>query len=543
MKLAPLIAGALVLIGLSQSAPIGWAQSRPPLFDNLGSLHHPIGTKSPQAQQYFDQGLRLTFGFNHEEAINAFQEAARLDPEAPMPHWGIALALGPNINAEMTAEQGAKALDAVKQARQRLGKASPQERAYIEALALRYSADKNVPRAALDRAYAEAMRAVAAQLPDDPDAAVLFAESLMDLSPWDYWTSDGKPKGATADVITTLERVLATHPDHPGACHYYIHAVEASTQPERALPCAQRLPDLMPGAGHLVHMPAHIYMRVGQYQRAVERNVEAADVDKAYLAYRHLNGSYASGYYLHNIHFLWAALVMDGRSEEAAKAARRLVQALPPSELKRAHYAQFFAASPLLTRVRFGQWDAILREPAPDHDLTLAMGFWHYARGLAQAATGRLNQASAERAELDKLIKKLAKDKSDDGATARQVLKIAERIVAGETAAKRHMDEEAIEALKEAVALEDRLRYNEPPIWHASVRLNLGAVLLAAGRAAEAEAVYEEDLRRNPENGWALFGLMQSYKAQHQLMAMLSAEERFKIAWARADITPPASRF
>ncbi|HSE60024.1 MAG TPA: hypothetical protein VLA99_15095, partial [Nitrospiraceae bacterium] len=288
-------------------APAG-GESGTPLFDNLGRLHHPITTTSPKAQQYFDQGLRLVFAFNHEEAINSFEEAAKLDPKAAMPHWGIALALGPNINMPMDREAEKRAYEAIHQARSRAGGASAKERAYIEALALRYSVDPNGKRETLDRAYAEAMGKVAAQYRDDADAATLYAEAMMDLQPWDYWTPEGQPKGRANEIVSTLERALTLNPDHPGACHYYIHAVEASPKPERALPCARRLPALMPGAGHLVHMPGHIYLRLGMYKEAAEQNVHAVSIDHDYLAHRKLTGVYPMGYYPHNVHFLWSAL-------------------------------------------------------------------------------------------------------------------------------------------------------------------------------------------------------------------------------------------
>jgi len=519
------------------------AQTPVPLFDDLGTWRHAITTKSDTAQRYFDQGLRLVYGFNHEEAINSFRAAMQYDPDAPMPYWGLALALGPNVNAEMLHEQERQAVEAVRQAQARLGKAAPRERAYIDALTKRYSSDKKPNRHHLNQAYADAMREVVRRFPDDTDAAVLFAEALMDLSPWDYWTADGKAKPGLEEIVPTLEHGLARHPDHPGACHYYIHAVEASPQPERALPCAERLPGLMPGTGHLVHMPAHIYMRLGLYREAVERNAEASDVDQQYLNRRRLTGDYPQGYYLHNLHFLWAALLMEGRSKEALQAARRLVTAMTVMDPDKVHHPEFFAATPILALARFGRWDDLLREPAPRLEWPFAMGLWHYARGMALTATERFGEAEAEQAEILESLKHVSKDRRADLDTERQVLKLAERIVAGELAAKRRRSDEAIRLLKEAVALEDTLPYNEPPIWHVPARQNLGAVLLAAGRPVEAEAVYWEDLKRNPENGWSLFGLSQSLRAQERLEEARTAEEHFRQAWARADVTLTKSRF
>lgn len=537
------ILSVLSALLLSPPAAFAEAQTTVPLFNNLGTLHHPITTRSDPAQRYFDQGLRLLYGFNHEEAINSFREAARQDPLAAMPYWGIALALGPNVNAEMDKQQERRAVEAVRQAKARLAQASPQERAYIDALATRYSTDKKAKRQILDQAYADAMRRVLRQFPDDADAAVLFAEALMDLSPWDYWTADSKAKPGLEEIVPTLEQVLAQHPDHPGACHYYIHAVEASAQPERALPCAQRLPDLMPGAGHLVHMPAHIYMRLGRYREAVERNVEASNVDQAYLDRRHLMGDYPRSYYLHNIHFLWAALLMEGRSTEAKRAARRLVSTMREEDSAKVNHPDFFAAAPMLTLVRFGQWDELLREPAPQPEWKLATGLWRYARGLALIATERFGQAEAEQAEIVESINHLAKHHGPEAETAQQVLRVAERVVAGELAAKRRQFPEAIRALREAVALEDKLRYSEPPLWTIPTRQNLGATLMAVGRPIEAEMVYREDLKRTPENGWSLFGLAQSLRAQEKMEEARAVEDRFRQAWIRANVKLTESRF
>jgi tetratricopeptide (TPR) repeat protein len=522
-----------------------FAQAQPtvPLFNNLGTLHHPITTKSDPAQKYFDQGLRLVYGFNHEEAINSLQEAARQDPQAAMPYWGIALALGPNVNAEMDKAQERRAIEAIKQAKTRLAQTTQQERAYIDALSARYSSDKKANRKKQDQAYADAMRQVSRRFPDDADAAVLFAEALMDTSPWDYWTADSKPKPGLEEIVPTLEQVLAQHPDHPGACHYYIHAVEASSQPERALPCAQRLPSLMPGAGHLVHMPSHIYMRLGLYKDAVERNVEASDVDQDYLDRRRLTGDYPHSYYLHNIHFLWAALLMEGRSTEAARAARRLVSTMRMEDPDKVGHPDFFAAAPMLTLVRFGRWDELLREPAPRPEWRLAVGLWHYARGLALAATERFGEAEAEQTEILESLKLLSKHHNTEAETEQQLLKVAERVAAGELAIKRRQFPEAIRALKEAVALEDKLRYNEPPLWTIPARQNLGAVLMTVGRPIEAEGVYREDLKRNPENGWSLFGLAQSLRTQDKMEEARAVEDRFRQAWTRADVKLTESRF
>ena len=514
-----------------------------PLFDNLGALHRPITTASPLAQQYFDQGLRLAYGFNFEEAINSFEEAARQDPEAAMAYWGMALALGPNINAPMSSAQERRAYDLVQKAKARLAKASPSERALVDALAARYSPKSPSKREALDRAYATAMQAVARRFPEDPEVQVWAADALMNVQPWDYWMPDGRPKGAAAEIVSLLEGALAKHPDHPGACHFYIHAVEASSQPERAVPCAERLPDLMPGAGHLVHMPAHIFMRVGRYHEAAERNEHAVSVDHTYLEQSRLAGSYASDYYAHNLHFLWAALMMEGRSAEALRTARELAAKVPQSEMKKSPPLEAYLPTPTLTLARFGQWSEVLSELPPSKDFRYALGMCHYARGLAMIATGRLGSGQAEQLAIEEMVKSLRKAKSPELKTLRTLLEIAARIVGGELAAKRDKYDEAIRLLREAVRLEESLPYQEPPLWHHPVRHVLGAVLLTAKRASEAEVSYREDLQRHPENGWALFGLAQSLRAQGKEAEARPVEERFSTAWYAADVSLTASRF
>lgn len=528
--------------GHAQAAPASDAHSPVPLFDNLGTWHHAITTTSEQAQRYFDQGLRLTYAFNHEEAIHAFEEAARLDPTAAMAYWGIALALGPNINTPMDKQAERRAWEAVQNARAHSAHVSAKERSYIDALAKRYSA-KGGARASLDKAYAEAMRAHWRQFPDDADAGTLFAEALMDLRPWDLWTVDGKAKPGTDEIISTLETVLARHPDHPGACHFYIHAVEASPSPERALPCAERLPALMPGAGHLVHMPAHIYIRLGQYHQAAERNAEAARVDEQYLAGRTLTGIYPAGYYTHNLHFLWASLMMEGRQAESLKAARALTATIAEEDARKDKWKEFYLPTPIYSLIRFGQWETLLQEPAPGKGLTLLQGMWRLGRGLALAATGRLPGAEGEQVVLAGLAKRLGRDRTTEQKTARALLKIGERLLAGEIAVHRRKYGDAIKLFKEALKLEDALPYTEPPHWPLPIRHYLGAALLMAGQPREAEAVYRADLIRNPHNGWALLGLAQSLRAQHQSDEADKIEQAFKTAWASADVTLAASRF
>ena len=520
---------------------VGRARAEATLFDNLGTLHHEITTTSELAQKYFDQGLRLVYAFNHEEAITAFTEASRLDPDAPMPYWGVALSLGPNINSAMDAKAETRAADAIHKAAARLVMATPRERAYVEALATRYSSKKSSSRKGRDEAYAKAMRRLASEFPDDVDAAVLFAESMMVLRPWDYWRADGRPQPGTEDIVATLGAALGRDPNHPGACHYYIHAVEASQEPQRGLPCAQRLPSLMPGAGHLVHMPAHIYMRVGRYRDASERNVHAATVDREYLLHHPLEGNYATGYYAHNLHFLNASLAMEGRSVEAAQVARDLLGKISVDEIAKEPSLEWYAPTLLLTMARFGQWGELIRQPPPPKELRFTTGLWHYVRGLAFAATTRFGSAEGELLNLRKSLKALARVKTTEGKLSRTLLKVAERVLVGEMAARRGEYEAGIQALREALQLEATLPYSEPPFWFQPVRHNLGAVLLLAGRPGDAESVYREDLRLNPENGWALHGLVHSLQAQRKDAAQ--EEARLRTAWAQADIALTGSRF
>ncbi|MDP3092611.1 MAG: hypothetical protein Q8N04_18195 [Nitrospira sp.] len=512
------------------------------LFTDLGTLRHPITTTSDQAQHYFDQGLRLVYAFNHEEAIRSFEEAARLDPTAAMAYWGIALALGPNINAPMAKADERRAWEALQKARTQAGRVSSAEQRYIEALGKRYSA-KGGSRVALDKAYASAMRTVRQQSPDDPDAGVLFAEALMDLRPWDFWMSDGRPHPGTDEMVSMLEAVLARYPDHPGACHYYIHVVEASPKPERALACAERLAGLMPGAGHLVHMPAHIYLRLGKYHEAAEGNAHAVHVDKDYLAGRALSGDYADGYFTHNLHFLWASLMMEGRQAEALKTARELTGTITEAEARKERWKEFYLPAPVFSLIRFGRWEDLLHEPVPPKGLRVQEGMWRLGRGLASAAVGRVPGAEGEHFVLAGLAKQFRRDRSPEDKTARTMLQIAERLLAGDIAARRQKYDEAIRILREGVALEESLAYTEPPYWPIPVRHYLGATLLTAGRPAEAEQVYREDLRRHPQNGWSLWGLTQSLRAQHKGGDADKADGQFKSAWTYADVTLTASRF
>jgi tetratricopeptide (TPR) repeat protein len=536
---------AVMFFGCASRPPRG-AGGQPPaiLFDNLGTHHHPITTRSKEAQRWFDQGLRLIWAFNHEEATRAFEEAVRLDPKCAMGWWGIALAAGPNYNDPGNRERDRRAYEALEKALALRSRVSEPERAYIDALAHRYTKEPPSDRKALDVAYADAMREVSRRYPDDLDAATLFAESMMDLRPWDLWSLDGKPRPGTEEIVATLESVLARDPNHPGANHYYIHAVEASGQPGRGLAAADRLGALVPGAGHLVHMPSHIYMRVGRYADAVTANERAVAADREYIAAAKPTGMYTMLYYPHNIDFLWAAASMEGRSADTIRAAREVAAAASPDMVRQMPDMEGALVAPLFALARFGRWDEILNEPAPPEDLPFARGSWHYARGLALARKGRAKEAAAEKTALQQVIAATSPTRTLGTVNhAKTVLELAEHVLAGELAASNGRMTEAIRHLRVAVTRQDDLRYMEPPPWYYPVRQSLGAVLLKAGQAKQAATVYRDDLRRNPDNGWSLYGLAQCLRVLDRDGEAKKVEERFKRAWANADVKLAASRF
>ena len=537
----------MAALGCSAKKSTETAERKAPLFDDLGKHHVAITTKSELAQRYFDQGLILAYGFNHAEAGRAFGEAARLDPDCAMCEWGAAYVLGPNINAPMDSAAGVEAYAHAQKALALAPKASEKERAYIEALAKRYAPYPPKDRKPLDVTYAHAMREVARRFPDDLEAATLFAEALMDVTPWDYWTKDGKPQPWTPEIVGTLESVLERAPEHPAAIHFYIHAVEASKQPERAERYADRLGELVPGAGHLVHMPAHIYMRVGRYHDASLANERAGKADESYVTQCRSQGVYPLAYVPHNHHFLWASASMEGRSAEALRAAGS-TDAKTNHEMMREPglgTLQHYSIIPFYAYTRFGKWEEILKAPAPPADLLYPTGLWHYARGRALVATGRLGEAERELAALETIAAKDTLEKVTlwDLNSSRSLLRIATHMLAGELDAKRKDFTAAVRHLREGVQLEDALKYDEPPPWNYPVRQSLGAVLLEAGRAREAERVYREDLEHNPENGWSLFGLMKSLESQGKRAEASEVETRFKKAWTWADVTLTASRF
>jgi tetratricopeptide (TPR) repeat protein len=543
---------ALVLASATLSAPSTSAQEvRPqaastvPLFDNLGSYHLGISTRVPAAQRYFDQGMRLVYGFNHGEAIRAFDEAARLDPDCAICHWGAALAYGPHVNAPMDSAGGVAAHQHLQKALALKPKASVRERAFIDALAKRYASPPPADRAKLDSAYARAMADVVRRYPADLDAATLYAEAMMDLRPWSYWRKDGSPYPGTNTILAQLDRVMRADPNHPGACHYYIHAVEA-VAPAKAVPCAERLASLMPGAGHMVHMPGHIYIRVGRYDDAIKANEHAVHADESYIASEKPSGLYPIGYYPHNYHFLAFAATLAGRSAQAIEAARKTSEKTPVEVARQAPPLEALLTYAPLTLVTFGRWDEVLATPLPPSDLRLSTGLAYYARGVAHAAKGQWVEAQAA---LDSVKAITSGTKAHDqiamtagGGENKTIMEIAMHALMGEIAERRGQND-AASHFREAVRLQDTFNYIEPPQWYYPVRHSLGAVLLKHGQAAQAERVYRADLAKFPENGWSLFGLAKALAAQGKTTEAKAVEERFRKAWAGSDVTLTASRF
>jgi tetratricopeptide (TPR) repeat protein len=508
-----------------------------PLYHNLGTLHKDITTESDVTQKYFDQGLRLIYAFNHDEAIKSFKEGLKHDSTCAMCYWGNAYALGPNINLPMDTSKVSPAWDAMHNAVRYSVNVTPKERAFIDALAKRYSGDPTANRASLDSAWASAIGRVSRLYPHDDDAATLYAEALMDLRPWNYWTSGGRAKApSTMEQLRVVERVVQRNPDHPGACHYYIHAIEASNDAYKALACAQRLGSLMPGAGHLVHMPTHIFIKMGQWDLAAEHNAHALQADERYISERHPSGVYPMGYYPHNFHVMWYALQMLGRSEAALAAAQNIREKVPVEVMRQVPPFEGYAPTLLYTLARFSSWDEILKQPAPSSDLRYAAAAWHYARGLAYTGQGKLDSAAVERDSLVVIALSLPAAKMVHQNSARAVLQVAIRHLAGEMAAQAGRTNLAVQQLGKAVSLEDELTYEEPPAWYMPMRQRLGAVLLAAGRPKQAEKVYRADLIHRPENGWSLYGLAQSLKAQNRTKEAAKVEERFEKAWKSADV-------
>jgi tetratricopeptide (TPR) repeat protein len=525
------------------------ARAGAPLFDGMSDYSRTITTSDPGAQRYFNQGMVLAFGFNHAEAIRSFRAAQKLDPSCAMCFWGEALATGPNINvtvkgkAIMSPADRRAAYAAAQKAVSLKPSTTPVEQALIDAQAARYDGSDTSDREPQDRAYAETMRGVVAKFPNDDDAAAIYAEAWMNTMPWDYWSADGQPKPATVEVIASLERIIARSPRHPLALHLYIHAVEASSTPGRAEKSADTLATLVPGSGHLVHMPAHTYWRVGRYHDASEANVKAAAVDEAYIAQCNAQGFYPAMYYPHNIHFLWAASSMEGRSKIAIEAARKVAANVRIEQIKEFPAVEFFKTIPLLALVQFGRWDDVLNEPMADATLDYAKAIQHYARGVALA---RKNDLAGARRERSALVPLKASQKvmviNDNDYPAKALLEIADTLLQGEIASASGQHATAIQHFRRAATLQDELPYTEPPFWYYPTRQSLGQALLAAKRAAEAEAVYRKDLEAYPHNGWSMFGLMQSLEAQGKKAEAAEVQRMFDHAWGQADVKLTGSR-
>lgn len=531
----------------SATDPTVSSESAVPLSKNLGTLQFQITTSSPQAQDYFNQGLRLTFGFNHEEARLAFEQAAKVDPHCAMCYWGAALVLGPNINLPMDPANESRAHELAQKA---LAAAAvpnsaitAKELALIEAITKRYGENSSIDREHRNDSYAKAMRTVANRYFEDSTIQSLFAESLMDLSPWDYWTREGEPKKYTNELVAALERAIELDENHPGACHYYIHAVEASLEPDRALECARKLPGLMPGAGHLVHMPAHIYMRLGMYDEAIEANQNASHVDHRYIQDRRPKGFYPLLYYPHNLHFLYAANAMAGRSADAILAAREVIANVSPDAVAQNPALELFTPTLYFALTRFGRWDDLLKEPGPPDTFKYTNGVWHFARGLAFTAKNDIPKATRERNQLRAIVLEMGENVVIGLNRGKSLLEIADNVLTAEMLAREKKFEDAVVVLDKAITQEEALIYDEPPAWFQPVRQVKGAILIAADRPLDAEQAYREDLVRNPNNGWSLFGLLASLKAQKKIQDIATMEQRFRRAWQNADVTLTASRF
>ena len=516
------------------------AQSKPPaLMSGLGQHHHVISTKSSEAQRYFDQGLTLVLAFNHEEAARAFQRASDVDSQSAMPFWGIALAFGPCINLDVDPPHEKAAYEAIQRAISLASGATESERAYIQALAKRYSADPKADLRKLDADYAHAMRELSKRYPDDLDAATLYAESLMDLRPWKLWTLDGRPAPDTDEIVAVLESVLRRDPDHIGANHYYIHTMEASTHPERALPSAKRLETLAPSAGHLVHMPAHIYFRVGDYTGAARSNALAAEIDRVYLHESGTIGSmYDILYYAHNLHFLAASYSMEGKLAYAKQAADELAAHIGPMVLHDLAMAEPYMPTPMFILLRFHRWDEVLKLPTPDPHLAMTTAFWHFARGSAAAAKGQMEIAEDARRALETARKETPAETefSMYSNKAQTFLALAANILDARIATAHSNRERAIEFWKNAVQIQDKLYYGEPPEWFYPVRESLGGALLQSGQAAQAEVVFRADLEKYPRNPRSLYGLWKSLEDQKKDSGAEWVRREFEAAWKSADV-------
>lgn len=542
----------LALLAQAETAPFKPAQQArqaepagpPPLYRDLGQLQMPVSTRSPRAQAYFNQGLRLLFAFNHAEAARAFRAAQQADPQCAMCHWGEALVLGPNINAPMFPEAVAPAAAAAARAQAAAASASPVEQALVRAVGQRYAAQPPADRAPLDQAYAAAMTEAARRFPNHDTVQVLFAEALMDLSPWDYWEAGGaSPKGRTAELVDALERVLERNPSHPGAIHYYIHAVEASPHPDKALPYARQLARQIPGAGHIVHMPSHIYYRVGLYKEALQSNLDAIAIDEKYFKGAASDAVYKGAYYPHNIHFAMVSALMGGDGKATLQATQRLEQAISPDLLRALPSMQPVRAAPYFAHVQFSSPATLLALPDPGPDFVLLRAMWHYARAVGFARLGRWAD-SQQQVDAIGAIERQADFKAitDWGVPAPLIVQTARLVARGKLAEAQGDLAAALSAFTEAVALQDSLPYTEPPYWYYPVRQSLGAVLLKAGRLDEAEAAFRASFAKTPSNGWALRGLLAVYEKRGDQAAAAATRKRLAGTWLGAPGGPDLAR-
>jgi tetratricopeptide (TPR) repeat protein len=529
----------LLLFPVAVSAQHSHAPVKEPapvaLTSGLGDVNHPVSTTNAEAQKFFNQGLAYIYAFNHEEAVRSFKRATELDPQLAMGYWGMALALGSNYNVPADGPALVTAYTNLQKAIELAPKASEQDRAYINALSKRYSSDLRVDQQKLAVDYKNAMSELSKRYPDDLDAATLYAESMMNLHPWKLWTLDGKPGENTLEIVSVLEGVLRRNPNHTGANHYYIHAVEASTSADRGLPSAERLGKIAPKAGHLVHMPSHIYIRTGDYSKATQANVDAIAVDREYMTRTGAQGLYTLMYYNHNIHFLASASAHKGRYADSIKAARELEASVAPN-LKAMPMLEAFRPYPIVSLVRFGRWDDILKEPQPDEALKMTTAFWHFARGSAYVASSQLDNAGSQLNALQALAKTVPADMPWGNNMAADVLKIADLTLAGKIAFARGDKLAAFDLLNKAAAAEDATYYNEPADWDLPVREVLGALLLGSGDAAGAEKVFREELRHHHGNGRALFGLAESLKKQGKGTEAQKVTREFQTAWKDGDV-------
>lgn len=505
----------------------------PPLWDHLGDHTYKVSTANETAQAYFDQGFKFIYGFNHAESIRAFRAAQRLDPTCAMCYWGEAYAWGPNLNLPMQADAIKPAYDAIQQALTLAANASQREQDMITALAVRYSEEPDADRAALDVAYADIMKTLYAKYPEDNDIASLYADAVMNTQPWDYWEADMvTPKGRASEIVRSLEEALARDPAHAGAIHFYIHTVEASGAPERAEEGADRLVTLMPGAGHMVHMPSHIYFRIGRFRDSVRVNVAAIVADEAYMAEMKASGIYGGGYYPHNVHFLLASAQMTGNREIILSTAEKLSGKIPDAIAKSAFWTQPVAVASALTYSHFGDIEHLAGEPKPSDDLPYMVAMWHFAHGQAAALNGDVDTATAELGAMRSVAESPDLDMLEANALpARSLAALAEQVLLGRIAQAEGRTDDAVVSLARAVDLQDALPYTEPPFWYYPVRQTLGGILLADGNADDAQKVFSDSLLHYPNNAWALYGLGESQKALGLDDLAAKTQERFSKAW------------